>query len=121
MILSLEQMLNAEPALVKITQGNLPTVTAWRLLKAIQQIQQECNLFRDFRATKIKEYGEFNEEIQDYAISRDNPNFEKFIEEITPLLQEKSEINIVKIKIEDLANTQLTIQELATIEWLIEE
>lgn len=121
MVLTLEQMLNAEQVLVKISQANLPTLTAWRLLKTIQQIQKECNTFREFRVNKIKEYGVFDEQLNDYILNKDNPNFNKFIEELTPLLQEKSDINIVKINIEDLKETNLTIQELASIDWLIEE
>ncbi len=121
MILNLEQMLNAEQTLVKISQANLPTLTAWRLLKTIQQIQKECNTFREFRANKIKEYGVFDEQINDYILNKDNPNFNKFLEDLTPLLQEQSDISIVKINIEDLKETNLTIQELASIDWLIED
>lgn len=121
MILTLEQMLNAEQTLIKISENDLPATTAWRLLKTIQQIQKECNLFREFRANKIKEYGEFDEVRGDYIINEQNPNFNKFIEELTPLLKEESEINVIPISIEDLSKIELSIHQIKSVEWMISE
>ena len=121
MILTLEQMLNAEQTLIKISQNDLPAITAWRLLKTIQQIQKECNLFREFRSNKIKEYGNFDETKNDYVINKDNENFNKFMSELTSLLSEESEINVAPIEIDDLKDMELSVQQISSIEWLISE
>lgn len=88
----------------------------FRLGKLVGELAKEVEAYQKINEELIKKYGEekdgsfmiFNY-IEDEKTKEKvlNPNLEKYVEEINPILQEEKEVEIPEIKIGDFQNTKV--------------
>ena len=74
--------------------------------KTKKSIIQEIEPFEEQRKMLIEKYGEKNEEIGNIQIKQDSENFQKFIEELKPLLDIELEIPFWQVTQEQFESNQ---------------
>lgn len=121
MELRLREILMSEQVLGALASEKLKTSTNWKIMKNLKKIQEETQIFETFKAEKIKQYGKFDEEQNDYILTQDNENYAVVVSELEELLNQTVNLDIQKIKLEEIENVELNVQQLFKIEWMIEE
>lgn len=74
--------------------------------KTRKNILQELEPFEEQRKILIKKYGEKNEETGEIKIDTNSENFQKFLEELKPLLEIELEISFWQITQEQFDNNE---------------
>lgn len=74
--------------------------------KTRKNILQELEPFEEQRKILIKKYGEKNEETGEIKIDTSSENFQKFLEELKPLLEIELEISFWQITQEQFDNNE---------------
>lgn len=107
----------------KLLDKPLPLKTAFKLRGTLKILEEKNALFNETKAALIRSLAEKdergvvkNDEKGNITIAAENR--EKFMQELMPLLQE--EVEVTKVKIDDLGDIPLTVQELALLDDLIE-
>jgi hypothetical protein len=103
MTLTVANLKNAEPGLIKISNSALPINIAFRVSKVLKTIAQELAAFEESRLVLVKKYGVTNEETGDVSVSEEN--MEVFFKEIDVLLQEEVELSFNKIDVATLPDS----------------
>jgi hypothetical protein len=82
MQITIADLINAKPAIEKLTQQNLPARKSFQITKLMKVLNDEFTTFETCRVELVKKYGTLNEEGNWVA---DN-NHQEFISEIQSLL-----------------------------------
>lgn len=117
-------LVNGLESLNFLTVNKLPVFTGFKLtlfLKAISPILEAYNKEKD---ALVKEYGtpvldENGKETGRYSFEADKAK--EFNEKIKPLLEVEVDVKIPEIKIADLGNIEMDVNQISTIVWLLKE
>ena len=94
-------------------------IVGLKLMRNKRMIDDELKEYYEFEAELFKKYGE--EKDGSLVISKDSENYKKFLEEIEPLNNAEVNFDFRKITEEELANSNLTANQMAVIwEWMVE-
>ena len=76
--------------------------------------------FFQFREDLIRKYGKDEEGTDRIIITPDNPNFEKFTEELEKIGTIEHEVSIMTLKYDEVIDT-MSGQEMLNLEWMLED
>lgn len=110
--LSLAQIYNAKNPLEKFSNQNLPIKLAFKLLKTRNVINHEFGIIEEQRVALVRKYDPIGDQVP--VETRD-----AFIKEWLDFVEEKTEIDIEKIDIDDISNDiQMNVNELMLISFI---
>lgn len=93
--------------------------TKYRLGKLSRRFQPIIEDFFEARKPLIEKHGmKVNGQMQ---ISPDMKNWQKYLKELEPLLDEEEEIEIPRITLQDLKGELLNAAEMGMLDWLIKD
>ena len=109
---------NAEKALQKLVNADLPIKTAFKLSNIVDDIDVQLKKFEDFRISLIKKYGSETE--NGFEVSPEKINeFEKEFNELLQLDVDFSDIEAVNVDLlEDVSFSIIEIKSLKNIGFL---
>lgn len=125
-VVTLNDVLKSVPILNNLSKQSMPAKTAFKIMKIIKEVNKQLDDFNQIKQDLISTYGERDEmnnlkidENNNYIISNDNK--ENFSTELTEILNERIEICIPQLKLDDLDFFHFSPQELEKIEYCIKE
>ncbi len=127
MKLSNERIVNDAAVLGAISQKNLPIKVSYAIAKNIAKIEAEIKVYNKERQKLIEKYSVKDEEgkplIEDNSIKIAPEHIEDWNRDIKELLEIENEIDIHKIQLHTLINSNcdFTPAELMLIDYMIEE
>ena len=124
MKISNEKILNSIPVLNKISNMDLPIKTCFTISKNINKINEIVKVYNTYRDKLIDKHCEKKDGepvIEGNSIKLKQEEVEDFNSELKELLDIENELDITKIKIDDLNNISLSVLEFNSIRYLIEE
>ena len=98
---------------IEIMNGHdeeMPVKFSYRLMTNVRCLRDELKSYDDVYKKIISKYGNGND------ISPSDENYDKALEEINELNDEKIDIELKKVSIRDIENMNLTFKELAVID-----
>lgn len=131
MELTIKNLLNGKAAL--ITLGNtkgLSSVIAYRIAKNIKVIDEELKTFEETRLNIVKEYSNKDKDGNpatkkdvngNEVFDIDNENMKLLSQEIEKLQDEKVDIDIRQLSLEEIDKAELSPLELSSIDFMIME
>lgn len=94
-------------------------VLGFKLMRNKRMIDEEIQEYFGIEEQLFHKYGE--EKNGEYVIGKDTENYKKFMEEIEPINNQEVDFDFKKITEEELANSNLTANQMAVIwEWMVE-
>lgn len=103
MKLKLEDLVNAEPALVRLSQNQLPVKLAYRIQKALRQIDRELQDYHTTRGELVKRHGqEKTVEGQPgpmWEVPRGTEKWDAYIKDLDELTAEEVDLNIHAVQL----------------------
>lgn len=124
MNIKIESIINSVEVLKKITNAEIPIQTSYYIAKNIEKIEKELEFFEKERTKIVKKYGEKKEDGELIVSENGNVNIvdvENFNKEMQELNSLEVELDIVKINIEDLRDSKISItpREVLSISYLL--
>ena len=121
----LSTIVNSIEIMQRLANSPVKGRTAYNIGKIIKKIEQEVNLFYDTRTKIVNKYG-VKDENGELIIENDNykinPDLiEEFNLEVNNLLETVVVINVNPIKLEELAEIEITPAQMILIEDFIQE
>lgn len=93
-------------------------IVGFKLMRNKRMIDEELREYYGIEEQLFHKYGK--EEKGEYIISKDTENYEQFLKEIEPYNNEEVSFEFRKITEEELANSNLTANQMAVIwEWMV--
>lgn len=121
-------LVNSIENLNKLSQMKLPVKISYAIAKNISKVENELKIYNNQRQKLIEDYGEKNEDgktkvSEDNQITIAKDYLEDWIKEYNELLSLEIDIDIHKIKVEDLANSNCEISpaDLILIDYMLED
>jgi len=116
MKIKLNQIYRAEPVLRKLTGQEMPIKIAYRIQKAIHNVQEEYARIEKLRMELVQKYGEEKE--QKMQVKQENVM--QFAKEFAELLEEDVDLKCERLDIDALPDSiQMTVQDLENLGFLI--
>ena len=112
-------LLVGNEALKSLVDAPMPSATSFRVAKAVKEVQKVLEVFEESRQALVKKYGKESKD-GELSIEPDSKNWKKFIDEYNELVNEEVELNITKIKSENLSKVELSPKDILMLEWLID-
>ena len=113
-------------AINKLLDAPLKARTAFRLSKLSKELQPHFETYEKVRQELLEKFGTKVESDDDtpegqvqYTFA--NGTAEKFQEELIAMLEEKVDIKVRKVKLNELNGSELTARDMMALEWLIAE
>lgn len=107
----------SQQTISKILSLNFPIVTLYKIKKFKKVYLKELEDIQESRMEIFKKYGTLDEKTKNYSVNpEDNETYQKFINETTELMKEKTEIDNFEIKLSMFKNTQLSVNDLEVLE-----
>ena len=88
----------AREPLAKLMEVKLPVKASYQVAKLANKFNEQLKVIDEVRNGLIRNYGEKDDKGQT-KVSQDNPNYQKFIDEFTELLDQEVEIVIEKVRL----------------------
>ncbi len=88
----------AREPLQKLMEVKLPVKASYQVAKLANKLNEQLKVIDVVRNGLIKNYGETDERGQG-SIKQDSPNFQKFVDEFSELLEQEVEIVFEKVKL----------------------
>lgn len=102
-------------SLNKLIDEPLPAKISFKLMKLLNQLNQEVKLIEDQRTKLIKKFaGEEGTTVKD-------ENKEQFIKELTEILEEFVDISWEPVSIDALGDIKMSVAELSKVQYLFVE
>ncbi len=117
-MLTLKDLLSAQPALEKISQSKMPGKLAYTISRNLRLVVQELTDYDRARINLLSQYGTLNEEKNIYEL---NGNKEIFEGEMAELLKTEVHIALHKINLANLDSLELTPGECLLLDWMIDD
>jgi len=122
--IKISDLLNSTDALSKLAKINLKARPAFYASKLIKAADAEIQEFNDTRLNLIKKYGEKDENGELITDDKGNckimpDSVSTFQQELKELIDVEIELNVDKIKIEDIENIELTPEDMTILEKFI--
>ncbi len=92
-----EIFLAREP-LQKLMEVKLPVKASYQVAKLANKFNEQLKVIDEVRNNLIRNYGEKDDKGQT-VVKQESPNFQKFVEEFTELLDQEVEIIVEKIRL----------------------
>lgn len=94
------EIFNAREPLQKLLGKELPVKVSYGLAKLANKLQEQLKVLDDVRNGLVKKYGEPDKENPgQISVKQDSGNFEKFVAEVTELMNQEVEVVIEKVKL----------------------
>ena len=129
-VAQLKDVLNSMPILKKLSEQQMPALTAFKIMKIIKATDSQ---FEDFNKTKIglvEQYGTRGED-DNFLVDDDklltsladfsNTNKELYIEELQGVLEEQIDIVAQPLTLKDIENLNLSPTEIMRLDCFIKE
>jgi hypothetical protein len=122
---TLEQLINGSDAFKALSQRPLKARTAYAVGKILKLVDTEMQSFNDARMELIRKYGEKDDNNELKADEQGNVHIpsevlDNFNNELRDLLDTSVELNVNKIRIDDIEDINFTPSEMAQIGDFIE-
>jgi hypothetical protein len=102
-------------SLNKLIDEPLPAKISFKLMKLLNQLNQEVKLIEDQRTKLIKKFaGEEGNTVKD-------ENKDQFIKELTEILEESVDISWEPVSIDALGDIKMSVLELSKVQYLFVE
>ena len=122
MKVKLGQIVNSVDALNKVAQQPMKAAASFRVAKNLKQLSEELAVYEQSRGDLIRKYGKENKEDGSFAIEPDSKDLPVFQKELNELLNVDVDLNgFKKIKLSQLSKCELSPQDMANMEFVIEE
>ena len=111
-------------AINKLLDAPLKARTAFRLGKLSKELSPHFETYEKVRQELLEKFGEkveSDDENGQVQYSFANGTAEKFQTELMAMLEEKVDVKVRKIKINELNGANLTARDMMALEWLISE
>ena len=113
-------------AINKLLDAPLKARTAFRLSKLSKELQPHFETYEKVRQELLEKFGTKVESSDDspegqvqYTFA--NGTAEKFQAELIAMLEEKVDVKVRKVKLNELNGSELTARDMMALEWLIAE
>ncbi len=116
---TLGQLKNSEEALKSLVAQPLPVVVSFKLGKSVQLIQKELDALEAKRIELVKQYSGKPKPGKELSVTE--KNMPKFLNDIGELYRIEVEIQSKKFSIDNFAQAKLSVNDLITLNWLIED
>ena len=117
-VLDLNAMLKA---IIDNTELKIDSLLKFKLLGILKNIEIPVNNFEAVRNEKIREYGKENDEGNIGISADDKESMEKFINDMNEVINSDVEVNIQKLKADDVFDKGLPAEYLVGLYSIIEE
>lgn len=117
--MKLNEIINAQPALQKMTTLELPIGAAIKVLKMCKDTAVHVEAFQAKQKKLFEKYGEADPETEGRLVIKDE-HTEVFTKEINKVLATEIELEFEKVPVVDFGEATLTVADLNRIEWFIE-
>lgn len=122
MKVKLGQIVSSVDALNKIAQQPMKASVSFQVAKNLKTLSEELAVYEQSRGDLIRKYGNENKEDGSFAIEPNSEELPKFQKELGELLNVDVDLNGFKqIKLSNLSKCELTPQEMASLEFAIQE
>ena len=101
----------------KLVNVSLPAKTSYKFVKVMQKFNDELKVLEEERQKLIKKYGAETEG----SISVTEENKEAFIKEFSDLMEMEMDIDWDPISIDAFGDAELSVADIAKIEFLLKE
>ena len=113
------EIVSAQPILEKMVSFDLPLPSAVKLAKNVTEINEVFKLFSEKRMALFAEYGDPAEDNIENIVIREESK-EDFQTKFNELLTSDIDIDIKKLKIEDLG-TDAKLSDIMAVTWLFDD
>ena len=110
-------IVNAQPVLNQLAEAKLPMGIAFKLLKALKEVGSVMEVYEERRKEIFEKYGE----PQGDQIVVKPENQDAFTNDMNTLFNEDVEVNLPSLQLSDIESVEMSVAELATIEWLLSD
>ena len=117
MKLTLKKLISVKPSMKKLLNQDLPIKISYNLSKLISELNEEYTLFEEKKQLLFIKYGEEKEN----KISIKQENVKTFTKDIGDLLDIEVEIEVTKVKLNDLGDIKLSPLDMLNLDILIEK
>ena len=113
-------------AINKLLDAPLKARTAFRLSKLSKELQPHFETYEKVRQELLEKFGtkvESDDDTQEGQVQYTfaNGTAEKFQAELIAMLEEKVDVKVRKVKLNELNGSELTARDMMALEWLIAE
>ena len=121
MKVKLIQVVNSSEAFSKIAQQPMKAAVSFKVAKNIKKLSDELSVFEQSRGDLIRKFGKEDKE-GNVAIEPNTKGMAEFQKELSDLLNVEVDLNgFKKIKLSQLSKCELSPQEMASLEFAIQE
>jgi len=119
--MQLGEVVTAMPAIQKLMDATLSANVAFRIAKFAKEVEPHVTSYEKVRQGLLEKFGtkgdeETNGQIQYSFVDGTS---EKFMKELTSLLEEKVDLKFKKMKVSDLEGAELTPRDMMSLEWAL--
>lgn len=111
-------VVNSQQALGKLYTQDLPIRVSYKLKKLITAVDIELKEFGEFRNKLLEKYGKKTGE-DSYIVGPDEGP--AFTAELQELLETEVELEVPQFTLEEIADAKLSVQDLASLDFMISE
>lgn len=115
----LKDLVKSKDALGRLSSQKLPINIAYRLGKTLDKVFMEIERYEKYRTSLIREIGNVSSETGDIVVPPEN--IPEFIKQMESLLNEEVSIDIQKIKISEMQDAMVSVEDILLLRYLIEE
>ena len=121
MKVKLIQVVNSSEAFGKIAQQPMKAAVSFKVAKNIKKLSDELSVFEQSRGDLIRKFGKEDKE-GNVAIEPNTKGMAEFQKELNDLLNVEVDLNgFKKIKLSQLSKCELSPQEMASLDFAIQE
>lgn len=116
--MKLGTLINAEPALSSLMGQKLKAKASFRILKVLGQVQPHLDNFRKIQNELLEKHGK--EDNGSYKIEPESKSWDTYVSELQSLMDEEVDVSVKKLPLNMFTTVELTVQEAASLDWLVE-
>lgn len=116
---TLGQLKNSEESLKSLVAQPLPVVVSFKLGKTVQLIEKELEALEAKRIDLVKQYSGKPKPGKELSVTE--KNMPKFLKDIGELYRIEVEIPSKMFSVDNFAQAKLSVNDLITLNWLIED
>ena len=119
--MQLGEVVTAMPAIQKLMDASLSASIAFRIGKFAKEVEPHITTYEKVRQELLEKFGTKGDEEENGQVqySFANGTSEKFMTELTTLLEEKVNLKFKKMKVSDLEGAELTPRDMMSLEWAL--
>jgi hypothetical protein len=120
-MLTLRDILNAQPALQRLAAEKLPVRVAYRLKKNLDQVERELRHYEAFRRELIQKYGRQTGPDAWEIPADDQEAVAVYSRELGELLDCEADMALRPMRVDDLGEIRMSAGDLMAMAWLFED